>query len=161
MFYTYQNGLCVLFPLPPFQPDGTFDRGMYLYTGPSESHTPPVWEKRTGFVKVPDDNGASWTAGKFLHGALFYIEAPAGTNLFEVAERFHQVINNQKRAADETGEKANFQDTSSQEASGTETEQQGNSPGAAVAPAVAPTQEGPPAGLSLKEQKQWNREHGG
>lgn len=139
MFWTYQNGLCMLVPLGPFQPDGSFDRGVYLYTGPSESHTEPKWTKETGFVKVPDDNGDSWGAGNFLHGALWYIEAPAGTNLYDVLTRFHAVINNQKRAATETSEKAEFQDTAPQEAADSNT---------------------PPEGLSDKKRKQWDRDHG-
>jgi hypothetical protein len=155
MFWTYQNGLCMLIPLGPIQPDGSFDRGVYLYTGPSDSHTPPVWEKRTGFVKVPDDNGDSWTAGNFVDSALFYIEAPAGTNLYEIDERLHKVINNQKRASDDQRGKAEFQDTGSQEPGGGETGQQGT-PSAGV-----PAQpEEPPAGLSGKELKQWRRDHG-
>jgi hypothetical protein len=155
MFWTYQNGLCMLIPLGPIQPDGSFDRGVYLYTGPSESHTEPKWTKETGFVKVPEDNGDSWSAGNFLHGALWYIEASAGTNLYEINERFHKVINNQKRAAGETSENAEFQDTGSQESGGSETDQQG------TPSAGAPTQpEQPPANLSGKELKQWRRDHG-
>jgi len=156
MFWTYQNGLCILAPASPVQPDGSFDRGSYLEAGP-ESSEAPVWIRRTGFVKVPDDNGDSWTASNFRDGALFYIEAPAGTNLYEIDQRFHRVLENQKRASDDQRGKAEFQDAGSQEPGGSESGQQGTP--SADAPAASQPEE-PPAGLSGKELKQWRRDHG-
>lgn len=99
MFWTDKHGICVVFPIGPLQPDGSFTRGIYVYSGSPENPDAPKMEKADDFVQVPDDNGDSWDSDNYPVGTMFYVEATAGTSLWNIEQRIHRAQANRERAA--------------------------------------------------------------
>ena len=96
--YLLDGRLCPALFLDELDPDGNPTRAVYAYKS-TEASGPVEWRTTNSLVLCPADNGASWTAANFAHGANFYLIVPDDTNLQHVLDRLLEAHANRDRAA--------------------------------------------------------------